>query len=193
MCPASGAASVAVHHTKIMKQHMMLMLWLGLVLGVVDGAGVIRLTSDDFETTTQAATGQTTGIWSAWGEREFFPDETAPLITTPPSTNRLVHFRGPQCPPCDAITTIMARYDPGDFPGVAIRMAEVDVDQSKALLTRFAMLQAPALVLFRSRHMYVYPHNPLDAPDRALETMVAFAQQTYASVAELQVPGMGLL
>lgn len=104
--------------------------------------------------------------------------------------HRLVHFRGANCPPCDATTAIMARYDPAAFPGVAVRMAEVDVDQNRALLKRFRML-GPTIVLFRNRKMYVYPHHPLAVtPEASLEAMVAFAQQTYASTAELDVPGM---
>lgn len=162
------------------------MVLLTMMLGLVGAVGVIQLDTASFEGTTQAATGQTTGIWCVIAPR-VAPD----LMSTPSHCNRLVHFRSADCPPCDDTTAIMARYDPAAFHGVAIRMAEVDVDRNRALFKRFQMLQVPAIVLFRNRHMYVYPHNPLaDTQESSLEAMVAFAQQTYASSAELAVPGM---
>lgn len=121
-----------------------------LFFGAPISAAVEQLTTATFEHQTQAATGQTTGIW-------------------------LVHFQGGDgCVPCKHIAEAIEEYNPDGNEEVVI-MAQVDVLADAVLATRFAVHETPTLLLFRDRKMYRHA-SPLElaSSEQPLEDILAF-------------------
>eukprot|EP00243_Klebsormidium_subtile_P002713 TRINITY_DN15506_c0_g1_i1.p1 TRINITY_DN15506_c0_g1~~TRINITY_DN15506_c0_g1_i1.p1 ORF type:complete len:226 (+),score=37.60 TRINITY_DN15506_c0_g1_i1:43-720(+) len=92
-------------------------------------ARVLELNDKNFEHDTQAATGQTTGVW-------------------------FVLFGAPNCPACQAIEKAF-RELAQDFEDSAI-LAKVDVTVNPVTAYRFDIQSTPVLKLFRDRKIYSY-------------------------------------
>ncbi|GAQ89913.1 hypothetical protein KFL_005760070 [Klebsormidium nitens] len=92
-------------------------------------ARLLELNDKTFEHDTQAASGQTTGVW-------------------------FVLFGAPNCPACEAIEKAF-RELAQDFEDNAI-LAKVDVTGNPVTAYRFDIQSTPILKLFRDRKMYSY-------------------------------------
>ncbi|CAL5227676.1 g10684 [Coccomyxa viridis] len=123
------------------------------------GFTAITLTSQDFESKTQAATGQTTGIWF--------------VLFTSSGEPSLQHLKESWD---EAALSQLTE-------SVPVYHAVVDVDQQPHLADRFGVQGLPSFLLFRNRKMYKY-----NGEDTGAESLTAFAREGYKGTAALEVP-----
>ncbi|KAL4445892.1 hypothetical protein ABPG77_009091 [Micractinium sp. CCAP 211/92] len=143
-----------------------LLLMLAAAAAVLPGAAAQRrrvLTDDNFEHTTQAATGQTTGVW-------------------------FVSFCSPSARACkdlagawEELGRELLQAQPPVF------LSTVDPHASPALARRFGISTLPTLLLFRDRKMYRFEGRLTpDADTKAL--LRSFLEGGYMGSASQEVP-----
>ncbi|GAX83814.1 hypothetical protein CEUSTIGMA_g11239.t1 [Chlamydomonas eustigma] len=121
---------------------------------------VVILTDDTFEHDTQAATGQTTGIWC--------------VLFTSPSQDRTSHQAAV------ALWESLAANEEKD-----IIYAMVDLDVNKKISRRFKGIQAPTAVLLKDRGMYTYS---VPESDDSYDHMIGFVSGSYILLPRQSVP-----
>ncbi|GAB4816849.1 hypothetical protein N2152v2_003895 [Parachlorella kessleri] len=107
------------------------LLTLAVITAHVCTAQPTQLTDDSFEAVTQAATGQTTGVWVV----KFCSDTHQVCRDVKGGWDRLA-------------TELLDQQ---------IFLAEVDTDKSPQLTKRFHIRKHPTILLFRNQKMYVFP------------------------------------
>ena len=118
--------------------------------------------SATFERFTQAATGQTAGVW-------------------------FVKFYAPWCEHCKNMVPVWQAV--GDALEQEVGVGAVDATRNPLLASRFKdlLVKFPQLVLFRDRKMYVFPHDT--HPDgETVEKLVHFARKGYKTAFPSTVP-----
>ncbi|KAL4425706.1 hypothetical protein ABPG75_009722 [Micractinium tetrahymenae] len=143
-----------------------LLLLLAAAAAALPGAAAQRrrvLTDDNFEHTTQAATGQTTGVWF--------------VSFCSPSARACKDLGGPW----EELGRELLQAQPPAF------LSTVDPHASPALAKRFGISTLPTLLLFRDHKMYRFNGRltPDDDPKAALRS---FVEGGYAGVAAQEVP-----
>lgn len=122
------------------------------------------LTDDNFEHTTQAATGQTTGVWF--------------VSFCSPSARACKELAGPW----EELGRELLQAQPPAFLSV------VDPHASPALAKRFGIATLPTLLLFRDRKMYRFDAKVLTPGADAKALLRAFVEGGFAGVAAQEVP-----
>ena len=109
---------------------------------------VVKLTDANFEDTTQASTGQTTGKW-------------------------FVNFHSPNCGHCQNLTPIwtsLAEELKMDHSDSGVLIGSVDVQENPILAERFEIKGLPTLLYFAEESMFVYP----PARARSVDEFITF-------------------
>eukprot|EP00930_Biecheleria_cincta_P027924 TRINITY_DN19512_c0_g1_i1.p1 TRINITY_DN19512_c0_g1~~TRINITY_DN19512_c0_g1_i1.p1 ORF type:complete len:190 (-),score=28.11 TRINITY_DN19512_c0_g1_i1:128-628(-) len=142
---------------------MQLRLHLAILLVTVTVATCKVLNEDSFEHDTQASTGATTGDW-------------------------LVKFFHPQCQTCIELAPVWEEVETQlaemklQGMGANVNVAEVNIEESPALMERFGIKAIPSILLFRHNKMYTY------AGENTQKEIVHFATEGFQSVQGITVP-----
>ncbi len=133
---------------------------------------VIKLNDDNFEHTTQASTGQTTGKW-------------------------FINFHSPNCGHCQKLAPTWSSLskelkEVEEYIDSGILIGSVDVKDNPKLSKRFEITRLPTLVFFAEGSMFVYPPSNGRLVDDFVEFIIGGSDTEdgagYKKVERMEVP-----